>query len=91
MKWITYTPQPYTTKEEWQTYKKYFILIQIIPFILPLTFEFLKGEITLAFVTPGFVVGYFIWTVVNIGIFLLAVYESKKYAHQLKRKIVIEN
>jgi hypothetical protein len=80
---FSYTPQPYKSREDWNTHAGLFIAIQLVPLILTL----LTGYSVLSVVTS---IGYYVLTGANIGMLLLAVYETKKYAYQLKKEVSVE-
>jgi hypothetical protein len=78
MKWIVYTPHPYASSKEWLTHAFWFILIQITPIVWGYLFNT---------ITAGYMTMYYFVTAINIGVLLLAVYETRKYGHPLNREI----
>jgi hypothetical protein len=78
MKWIVYTPHPYASSKEWRTHAFWFILIQITPIVWGYLFNT---------ITAGYMTMYYFVTAINIGVLLLAVYETRKYGHPLNREI----
>jgi hypothetical protein len=82
-RWFSYTPHIYNKKGDWNTHIGIFVAIQLVPLILTSLF----GYSVLSVMTSIF---YYILSGANIGILLLAVYENKKYAYQLKEVSVEE-
>jgi hypothetical protein len=79
---FSYTPHIYT-KEDWKTHKKIFIVIQLIPLILSAAFVYLQEGADMAmvygFVAPLSSTWYYILTILNIAVYVLAIYENKRH------------
>ena len=65
-----------------------------MPLILTAVFVYLQEGTDVAmvngFVAPLFDIWYYILTILNIAVYVLAIYENKKYAYQLKKVSVEE-
>ena len=92
-RWFSYTPHIYKS-EDWKKHKKIFIYLQLAPLILGAVFAYFEEgtdvAIVYGFVAPLFNIGYYILTILNIAVYILAIYENKKYAYQLNKVLVEE-